>query len=144
MIRYAQSTASWRIEDCGQCFSINSASLLIYRCRFAAWLLICVHLFLCRPFLQAQEDLQKNFQDSTYFEDTVLETRRLFGKGLKRCVAKVREVDQDPEKYWAMVNAPVVKGNKIAGTYFDIHIYAAHFRQVLRNAKSYLVRGLPP
>ena len=37
-----------------------------------------------------------------------------------------------------MVTAPVLKANGIAGSYFDAKHYAARFKQVLRNARSYL------
>jgi hypothetical protein len=64
-----------------------------------------------------------------------------FEGDLETCVNKVKEVNEDEDKWLAMVNAPVLKHNKLEGSSFDIGLYAKKFRRALKGADSYLMRG---
>jgi hypothetical protein len=79
------------------------------------------------------------FEQSEEFEQLLSKTRELFREDFKSCVDKVKAVDQDEGAWRKMVSAPVVAGNKLNGSYIDIRRYASRFREVLRNAESYLV-----
>mmetsp|Transcript_15383 Transcript_15383/g.39663 ORF Transcript_15383/g.39663 Transcript_15383/m.39663 type:complete len:589 (+) Transcript_15383:170-1936(+) len=58
---------------------------------------------------------------------------------LKRCVDKVREIDEDNDKYRAMVSEPIIPGNKVEGSIYEIHTIAAALRRAVAMHKSYLV-----
>ena len=88
---------------------------------------------------QGLEAADQLFEMTEEFAELILKVRELFKDDFDRCVAKVREVDQDEEKWRRMVHAPVVKNNRLEGTVFDMELYARRFRKVLRNAGSYLV-----
>jgi hypothetical protein len=64
-----------------------------------------------------------------------------FDDDLDACLLKVKEVHESEQKWLAMVNAPIIKGNKLKGSSFDIGVYANKFRKVLKGADSYLMRG---
>ena len=62
-----------------------------------------------------------------------------FSEQLRRCVNKVQQVDQNDELYSDIVSQPFLKGNKLAGSLFDINLVGRSLRKLLQAHKSYLI-----
>lgn len=65
--------------------------------------------------------------------------KRTNPEDLKACVDKVRRIDMDNDLYRAMVSEPIIPGNKLNGSIYEIHTIARSLRRAIAMHKSYLV-----
>lgn len=84
-------------------------------------------------------EVDQPFARSELFAEITAKAREFFKESFKKCVDKVKAVDQDQQLWLDMVNAPVVLPNQPNNTFFRFDHYTRRFREVLREAQSYLL-----
>lgn len=89
------------------------------------------------------DEVNEPFSKSPEFYEACVKIRKLFQSSFKACVDKVKAIDQDEQAWLDMINAPVVLPNKTNNTFFTYGHYTSRFREVLRDAQSYLVGAGP-
>jgi hypothetical protein len=82
------------------------------------------------------EQLKYDEKQPDYRIDSIKRTNQ---EDLKACVDKVRVIDQDNELYRKMVSEPIIPGNKIEGSIYEVHTIGRELRRAVAMHRSYLV-----
>jgi len=78
------------------------------------------------PFPKGKEKATENPEGViSYVKETI-------GDGLRKCAERVKELDQNDDLYYEMISQPILPGNQLEGSEFDVQTVIDRVRRAMK------------